>query len=291
MSHIAYINGLYEPNKNALINIEDRGLQFSDGVYEVIYVWNETPVDYGAHIERLSRSLNELNIPAPMSWRSLTVIIKEVIRRNYLRQGIIYIQISRGVASRTHGYSREMEPSLVVTAKFTAPPSEEIVKKGVKVLSTPDIRWARRDIKSISLLPNIIAKQSALDVKAFESVFYKSDGSVTEASASNVWIVDKDKTLITHPTSRDILGGVTRATILKLARDAGYRISEQSFTLQNMHVADEVFLTGTTTFVMPVVQVDKHTIANGYPGECALELRDRYIQYIKDVDPVMAWNV
>ena len=158
-------------------------------------------------------------------------------------------------------------------------------------MSTPDIRWARRDIKSISLLPNIIAKQSALDVKAFESVFYKSDGSVTEASASNVWIVDKDKTLITHPTSRDILGGVTRATILKLARDAGYRISEQSFTLQNMHVADEVFLTGTTTFVMPVVQVDKHTIANGYPGECALELRDRYIQYIKDVDPVMAWNV
>ena len=291
MSHIAYVNGRYVPQQNAQVHIEDRGYQFADGIYEVIFLWNGCPVDYAAHLQRLSRSLNELEIPAPMSWAALTVVIKEVLRRNRLTTGIVYIQINRGVAPRNHAFSRALRPSVVVTVKHGAGPSEAVANKGVKVVSAPDIRWARRDVKSVALLPNILAKQVAAEAKAFEAILYTPTGIVTEASASNVWIVGKDKTLVTHPATKDILGGITRATIIKLARASGYKVTERPFTVKEMRAAKEVFLTGTTTFVMPVVQIDQHTVANGASGEFALDLRQRYTDYMNNSNPKTAWNV
>ncbi len=291
MSHIAYVNGRYVPQQHAQVHIEDRGYQFADGVYEVVYLWKGCPVDYAAHIQRLGRSLEELEIPPPMSWGALTSIIKEVVRRNRIVQGIVYLQINRGVAARNHAYSRTLRPSLIITVKHGTGPSEKVANRGVKVVSAADIRWARRDIKSVALLPNILAKQKAADAKAFEAVLHTPEGIVTEASASNVWIVAKDKTLVTHPATKDILGGVTRATILKLARASGYKVTERPFSVKEMRAAKEVFLTGTTTFVMPVVQIDQHTVANGAPGEFALDLRNRYTHYMNSGNPETAWNV
>ena len=291
MSHVTYVNGRYVPQRNAQVHIEDRGYQFADGVYEVIYVWDGRPVDYAAHLHRLSRSLKELKISAPMTWGALTIVIREVVRRNRLTQGIIYIQVNRGVAPRAHPFPRAVRPSVVVTAKQGAGPSDTVAKKGVSVVSAPDLRWARRDIKSVALLPNILAKQVAAEAKAFEAILYTPDGVVTEASAANVWVVARDKALVTHPATEAILGGVTRATIMKMVRDAEYKVEERPFTLKEALAAKEVFLTGTTTFVMPVVRIDMHTVANGVPGEFALDLRRRYIQYMSSIEPKAAWNV
>lgn len=291
MSHVAYVNGSYEPQKNAHVHIEDRGYQFADGVYEVICVWDGRPVDYAAHLKRLTRSLKELKIAAPMSWRALTVVIKEIVLRNRLSQGIIYIQINRGVAPRAHPFPPSVRPSVIVTAKQVSGPSEAAARKGAKVVTAPDIRWGRRDIKSVALLPNILAKQKAAEAKAFEAVLLTPDNGVTEASASNVWIVARDKTIVTHPATEVILGGITRATMMKVARDAGYKIEERAFTLKEMQSAKEVFLTGTTTFVMPVVQIDDRPVANGKPGEFALDLRRKYIAYMSGIDLKKAWNV
>lgn len=291
MSHVAYVNGSYEPQKNAHVHIEDRGYQFADGVYEVICVWDGRPVDYAAHLKRLTRSLKELKIAAPMSWRALTVVIKEIVLRNRLSQGIIYIQINRGVAPRAHPFPPSVRPSVIVTAKQFSGPSEAAARKGAKVVTAPDIRWGRRDIKSVALLPNILAKQRAAEAKAFEAVLLTPDNGVTEASASNVWIVARNKTIVTHPATEVILGGITRATMMKVARDAGYKIEERAFTLKEMQSAKEVFLTGTTTFVMPVVQIDDRPVANGKPGEFALDLRRKYIAYMSGIDLKKAWNV
>jgi D-alanine transaminase len=291
MSHVAYVNGRYVPQQNAQVHIEDRGYQFADGVYEVIFLWNGHPVDYAAHLHRLSRSLKELKISAPMTWRALTVVIKEVIRRNRLNQGIIYIQVNRGVAPRAHPFPRAVHPSVVVTTKQIAGPSDAMARKGVSVVSAPDIRWARRDIKSVALLPNILAKQLAAEAKAFEAVLHNPEGIITEASAANVWIVARNKTIVTHPATEAILGGVTRATMIKVARDAGYKVEERPFTLEEAVATREVFLTGTTTFVMPVVRIDTRPVANGAPGKFALDLRRRYIQYMSSLDPKAAWNV
>jgi len=290
MSHVAYVNGRYKPQQYAQVHIEDRGYQFADGVYEVICVWNGRPVDYAAHLSRLTRSLKELKISAPMTWRALTVVIKEIVWRNHLTQGIIYIQVNRGVAPRAHPFPPSVRPSVIVTGKQVSGPTEAAARRGVKVVTAPDIRWGRRDIKSIALLPNILAKQKAAEAKAFEAVLLTPDNGVTEASASNVWIVARNKTIVTHPATEVILGGVTRATMMKVARNAGYKVEERAFTLKEMQSAKEVFLTGTTTFVMPVVQIDERAVANGKPGEFALDLSRRYIEHMSGIDLKKAWD-
>ena len=290
MSHIAYVNGRYLPHRQAAVHIEDRGYQFADGVYEVFCVWNGIPVDYGAHIARLNRSLRELRMSAPLSDAALTIINREVIRRNRLENGIIYIQINRGVAPRAHPFpGPDVKPSIVITAKHGAGPPEAVAGKGVGVVTAPDLRWARRDIKTVNLLPNILAKQAAAEAKAYEALLYKPDGTVTEASASNAWIVTRDKVIVTHPTTHDILGGVTRAPVLKIARRAGYTVQERPFTLEEARRSKEVFLTGTTTFVMPVVEIDGRPVANGGAGSISLDLRQRYRAYLDQLTEA-AWN-
>jgi len=290
MSHIAYVNGRYLPQGNAHVHIEDRGYQFADGIYEVICIWNGVPADFGAHIVRLNRSLSELRMTSPVSDNALALICKEVIRRNRLTKGTIYIQINRGVAPRAHAFpSKHVKPSIVVTAKHGAGPADSVAEAGVKVVTAEDQRWKRCDIKTVGLLPNILAKQAAVEAKAFETLLHTPDGKVTEASASNAWMVTKDQILVTHPTTNAILGGVTRGAVLKMAKKAGYKIEERPFTLAETRTAKEVFLTGTTTFVMPVVQIDERPVANGAPGTVARDLRERYVAYMNSLNDD-AWH-
>ncbi|MDX2144223.1 MAG: D-amino-acid transaminase [Rhodospirillaceae bacterium] len=289
MSHVAYVNGRYVPKQQAVVHIEDRGYQFADAVYEVTCIWNGKPVDHAAHLKRLRRSLAELRIAMPCSEAALTAIAREVVRRNLVTRGTLYIQVGRGVATRNHPFpAKPVKPSLVMVAKHGAGPTEAAAQAGVKVTVQPDIRWGRVDIKTVGLLPNALAKQAAAENKSFEALLVKPDGTVTEASASNAWIVTKDKALVTHPLGHAILGGITRDTVMRLAKTAGYHIQERSFTLDEALAAKEMFLTGTTTFVLPVVQVDDKTVANGAPGTVSLDLRRLYLDYVNALDE-RAW--
>ena len=230
MSHVAYVNGRYLPHKHATVHIEDRGYQFADAVYEVTCIWNGLPVDHASHLARLRHSLTQLRIPMPCSEAALTALQREVVRRNRVTRGTLYLQVGRGVATRNQPFpSKPVKPSLVMVAKHGAGPSEVVAQAGVKVTVQPDIRWGRVDIKSVGLLPNVLAKQAAAEAKAFEALLVKPDGNVTEGGAANAWIVTKDKTLITHPLSNAILGGITRATVMRLAKTAGYQIQERAF--------------------------------------------------------------
>ena len=292
MSHISYVNGRYLPHAACSVHIEDRGFQFADGVYEVICFWNGKPIDYAAHIVRLERSLSELQIRQPCTMKALTVVVREVVARNRLTTGHIYMQVNRGVAPRAHYFPKaSVKPSVVVVTKAVAGPSEAAAEKGSKVVTTPDIRWDRVDIKSVSLLPNCLAKELSHKAGAYETFLYLPDGTVTEASASNAWIVTPDKTIVTHPTDGSILPGITRSTLLKLARDGGYKVEDRPFTLTEACAAKEVFVSGTTTFVMPITQIDDRPIANGAPGTIALDLRARYRNYVDTVDPATAWDL
>jgi len=291
VSHIAYVNGRYLPQKQAFVHIEDRGYQFADAVYEVICIWNGKPVDHAGHLKRLRRSLTELSIAMPCSAAVLSAITREIVRLNRVTKGTVYMQVGRGVAARNHAFpNKPVKPSVVITAKHGAGPGESIAQAGVKVTVQPDIRWGRVDIKTVGLLPNAMAKQAAVQAKAFEALLVRADGTVSEASASNAWIVTKDKALITHPLTNAILGGITRETVMRMAKDAGYQVQERAFTLDEALAAKEMFLTGTTTFVLPVVQVDERTIANGSPGSVSLDLRQKYLAYVEGLDE-RAWNV
>jgi len=291
MSHIAYVNGRYLPQKTATVHIEDRGYQFADGVYEVMCIWNGRPVDYAGHLARLNRSLKELRMRSPASDGALTVIIREVLRRNRINTGTVYIQVNRGAAPRAHHFpAAGVRPSLVITTKHGVGMPEAMAERGVKVITMPEIRWERRDIKTVGLLPNVLAKQAATEAKAYEALLHTPDGTITEASVSNAWMVTADKTIVTHPATYAILGGVTRATVLKIARAAGYTVKERPFTLDETRRAKEVFLTGTTTFVMPVVQIDERPVANGAAGTIALDLRKRYRAFLDGLTDA-AWNV
>jgi D-alanine transaminase len=235
--------------------------------------------------------LTEVRIAMPCSEAALTAIAREVVRVNRLVKGTLYMQVGRGVAARNHAFpTKAMKPSVVMVAKHGPGPSEATAQAGVKVTAQPDIRWGRVDIKTVGLLPNALAKQAAAEVKAFEALLVRPDGTVNEASASNACIVTKDKALVTHPLTNAILGGITRDTVLRMAKDAGYQVQERAFTMDEALAAKEMFLTGTTTFVLPVVQIDERTIANGSPGEVSLDLRRRYLAYVEALDET-AWAV
>ncbi len=282
MSRIAYVNGRYVAHREACVHVEDRGYQFADGAYEVIAVVDGRLVDARPHYERLARSLNEIAAPMPMSRAALEAVVAETVRRNRIRDGIVYIQVTRGVARRNHAFPARVRPALVVTARRMAFPADAEAVAGVKVVTAPDIRWARCDIKSIALLPNVLAKQRAAEAGAFEAWFVdEATGLVTEASSSNAWIVDAHGRLVTRPKGNEILGGITRATVLRLAREAGIAVEERAFTIDEARAAREAFTTSTTTFVKPVIQIDDTPIGNGAPGETTRRLLALYIAYAR----------
>ena len=281
MSRVAYVNGRYVPHGAAQVHVEDRGYQFADGVYEVTAVTGGRLVDNGPHMERLDRSLRELGIAWPMSPAALTRVQEEVIRRNRVREGIVYLQVTRGVARRDHAFPVRAAPALVVTARHSGPPKAALVDKGVKVILQKDIRWGRCDIKSVALLPNVLAKQAAREAGAFEAWLVDDDGFVTEGSSTNAWIVDADRNLVTRHLENAILSGVTRRILVELAAAEGHKIVERPFTPAEAMAAPEAFLTSTTSFVMPVVQIDDRPIGAGIPGPVTRRLRALYDAHVQ----------
>lgn len=276
MGRLAYVNGRYVPHQNASIHIEDRGYQFADGVYEVVPVIDGVLIDEEPHLDRLGYSLGELRIDWPVSRPVLKIILRELLAKNGLKRGIIYFQVTRGVAPRDHKFPASAKSALVITTKRLNPPSAAMINDGVAVSTQPDIRWTRRDIKSLSLLPNILAKQAAFEAKAFEAWLVGADGIVTEGSSTNAWIVKGDE-IITYPKSHDILGGITRLSLLDLAKSAGVKLVERSFTLKEALAADEAFLTSSSSFVVPVTKIDGKPVANGKPGPVTRKLREIYV--------------
>jgi D-alanine transaminase len=281
LSRIAYVNGRYIRHAEAAIHIEDRGYQFADGVYEVCGVRAGRLMDERLHLERLERSLAELRIGPPLSIPALRLVMREVLRRNRVTDGLVYLQITRGAAPRDHPFPvKPVRPALVVTAKrLNADRIAAAVEKGVAVVTLPDIRWGRRDIKSVSLLPNILAKQSAREAGAYEAWLVDGQGKVTEGSSTNAWIVDKEGRLITRPAGPDILNGVTRLVLLAAARGEGMEVVERAFTPEEAKSAREAFISASSAIIIPVVSIDGTPVGNGAPGSLSLRLREAYIKY------------
>ncbi len=278
MARIAYIDGRYVPITAPVVCLEDRGYQFSDGIYEVCLAIEGTFWDEEGHLARMRRSLDHLNIDFAMTDASLRAIMGELLRRNRLRDALVYLQITRGVAPRNHPFpSTTVRPVLTMTARpFCLDASDGLAKTGVSVITQPDIRWGRVDIKSISLLPNTLAKQAARKAGAFEA-WLARDGIVTEGASTNAWIVLPDGSLRTHPTTNAILGGITRAQTMQVASDLGYRVIEEAFTLEEaIHHAAEAFVSSATSLVMPVVRIDGRPVGTGAPGPVATALRAGY---------------
>lgn len=277
MPHIAYVNGQYVPQSTAMVHIEDRGYQFADGIYEVCVVVNGCYWDMDGHLARMQRSLNELEMDAPMDMRALKVVMGEVVRRNRLKDALVYMQVTRGVAPRNHAFPPEgTAPSLVITARrFDFDQSDVKANHGIAVISQPDIRWGRVDIKTVGLLPNALAKEAATKAGAAEAILVR-DGVVTECSASNAWIVDETGAIVTHPKTNEILGGITRQTAIACAEELQIKVIERPFTLEEAKAAPEAFLTSATSFVMPIISIDGTRIGSGKPGPVALRLREAY---------------
>ncbi|MGO8502647.1 D-amino-acid transaminase [Rhizobium leguminosarum] len=285
MPRIAYVNGRYVKHSDASVHIEDRGYQFADGVYEVCEVRHGYIVDLTRHLNRLDRSLGELRIAWPMGRAALRQVIRETLRRNHVRNGLFYMQVTRGVARRDHVFPAEgTPPSLVITAKSTD--ARIIAAKnanGIKAITLVDNRWDRVDIKSVGLLPNAMARQQAKEAGAQEAIYVDGDGMVKEGAATNVWIVDPDGTLVTRPAEHGILRGITRTTLMDVGAKLGLKIAERSFSVSEMLAAREVFLTAATSICFPVVSVDGQAIANGHPGSVSQKVREAFFDVAEKI--------
>ncbi|MFC4723759.1 D-amino-acid transaminase [Glycocaulis abyssi] len=278
MARIAYVNGRYLPIDAPAVQIEDRGFQFSDGVYEVWLVRDGNFLDHAGHLARLKRSLGELRIDLPMSDAALDIALRETLRRNRLGDALVYLQVTRGVSKRDHAFPvKPVRPSIIITIR-PAPraPVAARAETGIGVITTDDIRWKRCDIKSISLLPNVLAKQAAREAGAFEAWLINAGGEVTEGSSSNAWIVTGEGVLVTRPAGDDILNGITRQRIIRIAAAQGLRLEERAFTVEEALSAREAFISSATSMVMPVVSIDGRPVANGAPGSLAGALRESY---------------
>jgi D-alanine transaminase len=280
MGRIAYVNGAFERHGDAVVHIEDRGYQLADAVYEVWALFDGKLADPEGHFARLERSLSELRIDMPMSRAALTVVLREAVRRNRVKEGLVYLQVSRGVAPRDHAFPTDpTPPSVVITVKgVDRAATEAKAAKGVSVITTPENRWGRCDIKTVGLLPNALAKQAAREKGAAEAWFVDELGFVTEGASSNAWIVDRDGTLRTRDTNANILRGVTRHTLLDLIRDQGLKVDERPFTPAEALAASEAFITGAGSLVLPVVAVDGKPVGDGKVGPVAKRLRSLYIE-------------
>ncbi len=278
MARIAYVNGRYVPIDAPAVMIEDRGYQFADGVYEVIKCRGGAPRDLERHLDRLERSLASLRMAMPTARGALRLIVKETLRRNPLDKAIVYIQVSRGTAPRNHLFPKPVtRPSLVVTVRRAPFPKPHELEDGVAVVTRPDIRWQRCDIKSVSLLPNVLAKQEAAEAGAREAWLYDEDGYVTEGSTANAYIVSAEGTVVTRSRGHEILGGITRDVLFEVAEAAGIPIEQRPFTVAEAKRAREAFLTSTSSLILPVTRIDDSIIGNGKPGSITRRLLARYL--------------
>ncbi len=282
MSRVAYVNGRYLPHAAASVHVEDRGYQFADGVYEVVYVHDGRLIDADLHLSRLDRSLRELRIPAPLGRAALLAVLGEMIRRGRRRSGLLYIQVTRGTARREHAFpAAGTRPSLVVTLRRAPPLPVSLDGWTAAAITLPDERWARCDIKSVSLLPNVLARQAAREQGALEAILYDRSGMVTEGASTSVWIVDAQGVLRTRPLDHAILPGCTRAALKGLLADENIAFEESAFSLDDMRAAREIFLTAATTFVKPVLTLDGSPVGDGVSGPVASRLFGLFTRHVR----------
>lgn len=282
MARYAYVNGRYVRHATAQVHIEDRGYQFADGVYEVILVHDGRLVDEAPHLDRLDYSLRALQIPWPMPRPALQIVLRELIGRNGVAAGTVYLQVTRGVAPRDHKFPTAATPSFVATTKRSKPTPAAVPEAGVSIITRPDIRWRRCDIKSVSLLPNVLGKQEAAEAGAFETWLVDDSGGVTEGTSTNAWIVTRDGRLVTRNLSATILAGITRLALLQLVRSHGLSFEERSFSVAEAKAAAEAFLTSTTSLVLPVTRIDGQVVGDGKPGPVTATLRDLYLRHVAE---------
>lgn len=283
MSKIAYVNGRYLPQPEAAVNIEDRGYQFGDGIYEVVHLYDGRYVDEDLHLARLERSLKEIRLPMPMSRAALRLVLREVARRNRVTEGLLYMQVSRGVARRDHPFPKTpVPPALVVTVKRIAPYPTDIDKWQSSCITLPDLRWARRDIKSVNLLPNVLARQAAREQGCIEAILYdEATGIVTEGAATTFWIVDAKGAIRTRFQDHVILPGCTRLALMAELKAAGITWDETPFTLDDMRQAREAFITSATSFVRPITKIDGAPVGDGQVGPVVRRLFDLFARHVK----------
>lgn len=280
MSRIVYVNGEYLDEQDAKISVFDRGFLFADGVYEVAPVLNGRLVENEGHLARLQRSLNELNMASPGTSEEIEAIQNEVVKRNNVTEGLIYLQVTRGAADRDFPFPKDIEPSLVMFTQEKNVLDSPAAETGISVVTVPDIRWQRRDIKTVGLLAQAMAKQAALDAGANDA-WMVEDGYVTEGSSNNAFIVTQEGKLVTRDLSNKILHGITRKSILEIARREGIEIEERAFTPEEAYEAVEAFSTSASSFAMPVVKIDDRILSNGAPGELSTKIRKLYIEMVK----------
>ncbi|TWA93009.1 D-alanine transaminase [Azospirillum brasilense] len=286
MARWAYVNGRYLPHRQAAVHVEDRGFQFADGVYEVVTLLDGRFADLDGHMERLGRSLSELRMDWPAAPRVVTMVARELVRRNGVRNGSLYIQVTRGVAPRDFKFPADVPATLVMTVKrVTAFAKPEQLEKGVAVVTVPDIRWGRCDIKTVGLLAPVLAKQQAAELGAYEAWLTDPDGTVTEGSSSNAWIVTQDGVLVTRAPSQKILNGITRQLLLRLAGERGIPMEERSFTVEEALAAREAFVSSAGTFALPVTRIDGKPVGDGKPGPITRTLRQAYLDYVAGRKP------
>ncbi len=276
-----YINGKYKPLSQSNISITDRGFQFSDGVYEVIAIYNDKFVDLNLHLNRLKTSLNKISIKISLNQSQIEKISQKIKKLNKISMGIIYIQITRGNQNpRDHKYKNDLKPNIIIySLKKDFKKLDKLALIGVKTALYPDIRWLRSDIKSISLLGNVMAANFAKKKKSHEAVLYDHNNYVTEGNSSSIWII-KDNVCYTHPLSYKILKGCTRNKLISILKSHQFKFKEKTFSIKSLISADEVFMTSATNFIMPIVKVDKYLISDGKPGIFTKSLREEFIRAI-----------
>jgi len=280
MTRIVYVNGQYRNYANAFVHAEDRGFQFGDAVYEVCEVRDGCLIDERRHMLRLARSLSELAIAQPMSDGAWRRVLRETVRRNRVRNGFVYLQVSRGAAPRDFLFSGvEMSPTVVCLARSSDPAKQLMaVETGIRVITHEETRWARRDIKTVMLLPASLAKEKAKTRNAQEVWFVDCEGMVLEGGSSNAWIITASGELVTRPADTAILRGVTRMALLDTIERLGLKFTERAFSLAEAYAANEAFVTSATSIVMPVVQIDEHVIGDGRPGPQLQKLRAAFCE-------------
>lgn len=279
MTRICYVNGRYVPAAHAVVPMEDRGYHFADGVYEVIVFFNGMLLDEAPHLARLKHSLSVLRMELPMSEAALMLVLRELIARHPFRDGYIYLQVTRGVAHRDHGFPAGVKPSLTMFVNREKKPSRTQVEQGVAVITTPDIRWGRCDAKTIALLPNVLARQASLEAGARETWLVNQEGFVTEGSHSNAYLI-KGGAVVTHPADHRILDGVRRINILRLCRENGIPVEERPFHMDEIREAEGAFMSSATSNLLSVVSVDGVAVGNGQPAALAQRIYALYQQHV-----------
>ncbi len=283
MSRIAYVNGRYLPQRQAAVNIEDRGYQFGDGIYEVVHLYQGRCIDEERHLDRLERSLREIRLPMPMPRPALRLVLREVARRNRIAEGLIYMQVTRGVAPRDHAFpTRPVPPALVVTAKRILPYPTDVEKWAAACITLPDNRWERVDVKTVNLLPNCLARQAAREQGAVEAILYDpATRMVREGAATNFWIVDENGVLRTRHLDHAILPGCTRAALIAEMQAAGIGFEEREFSLEEARRAREAFITSATSFVKPMTRMDGQPVGDGRVGPVTRQLFTLFARHVQ----------